>query len=232
VSASSSTDDPSHKIIGLTLALFSGLFIGVSFPLKKKGLLVANEKYGCNAGEGHEYLKSSLWWIGMILMIVGEICNFIAYAFTEAILVTPLGALSVVVSAICSSIFLKERLSFVGKTACFLCINGAINIILNAPVQGSVKNIQEMQSYVLSVRFLVYTGLILGICAFLAFWAGPRYGNKTMMIYLAICSLIGGISVVGTQGLGASIVAAIGGTKNQFNQWFLYVLAVGVTVTL
>lgn len=33
----------------------------------------------------------------MSLMIVGEICNFVAYAFTEAILVTPLGALSVVI---------------------------------------------------------------------------------------------------------------------------------------
>lgn len=29
-------------------------------------------------------------------MVVGEACNFVAYAFTQAILVTPLGALSVV----------------------------------------------------------------------------------------------------------------------------------------
>ena len=60
-------------------------------------------------------------------MIIGEVANFAAYAFTDAILVTPLGALTVVVaylqssgfrtngSAIGSSIFLKERLSFVGK---------------------------------------------------------------------------------------------------------------------
>jgi Magnesium transporter NIPA len=32
------------------------------------------------------------------LMIVGEVANFVAYAFTDAILVTPLGALTVVVS--------------------------------------------------------------------------------------------------------------------------------------
>ena len=66
-------------------------------------------------------------------MIVGEIANFAAYAFTDAILVTPLGALTVVVayispkrfnvsdtSAIGSSIFLKERLSFVGKVGWLL----------------------------------------------------------------------------------------------------------------
>ena len=55
----------------------------------------------------------------MTLMIVGEICNFVAYAFVDAILVTPLGALSVVVTTILSAIFLKERLSFVGKIGCF-----------------------------------------------------------------------------------------------------------------
>lgn len=31
------------------------------------------------------------------VMIIGEICNFVAYAFTDAILVTPMGALSVVI---------------------------------------------------------------------------------------------------------------------------------------
>ena len=31
-------------------------------------------------------------------MIIGEIANFCAYAFTDAILVTPLGALTVVVA--------------------------------------------------------------------------------------------------------------------------------------
>ena len=31
-------------------------------------------------------------------MIIGEVANFAAYAFTDAILVTPLGALTVVVA--------------------------------------------------------------------------------------------------------------------------------------
>ena len=33
----------------------------------------------------------------MLTMIVGEIANFAAYAFAPAILVTPLGALSIIV---------------------------------------------------------------------------------------------------------------------------------------
>ena len=58
----------------------------------------------------------------MIMMILGELCNFAAYAFIEALVVTPLGALSVVISAILSSLFLNEKLTFFGWLGCTLCI--------------------------------------------------------------------------------------------------------------
>lgn len=222
---------PIYKAIGICLAIASGLFIGVSFVLKKVGLLKANEKYNEVAGEGYGYLKNAYWWTGMTLMILGEICNFVAYAFVDAILVTPLGALSVVITTILSAIFLKERLSLVGKVGCFLCIVGSVVIVMNAPSESSAATIQQMQHFVIAPGFLSYAGVIIVGCVFVALWVAPRYGKKTMLVYLSICSLIGGLSVVATQGLGAAIVTQIGGTP-QFNQWFLYVLFVFVICTL
>lgn len=46
---------------------------------------------------GFSYLREPVWWAGLISMIVGEAANFAAYAFAPAILVTPLGALSIIV---------------------------------------------------------------------------------------------------------------------------------------
>ncbi|KAI0994915.1 hypothetical protein K3495_g13265 [Podosphaera aphanis] len=220
-----------YKAVGIILAVASGIFIGVSFVLKKIGLMKANEKYDQAAGEGYGYLKNAFWWTGMTLMIMGEICNFVAYAFVDAILVTPLGALSVVITTILSAIFLKERLSMVGKVGCFLCIIGSVVIVMNAPSESSAANIQEMQQFVIAPGFLSYAGVIILGCGYIAVWVAPRYGKKSMMVYLSICSLIGGLSVVATQGLGAAIVAQIGGTP-QFNQWFLYVIFVFVVSTL
>lgn len=169
----------------------------------------------------------------MTLMIIGELCNFAAYAFVDAILVTPFGALSVVVTTILSAIFLKERLSFVGKVGCFNCIIGAVVIAINAPEESSAADIQEMQAYVISPGFLVYGGIIILGCLFIALWVAPRWGKKSMFVYITICSLIGGLSVVATQGLGSAIVAQASGTKtDQFTQWFLYVLLVFVVCTL
>jgi magnesium transporter len=222
---------PVYKVIGISLAIGSGAFIGTSFVLKKVGLLKANEKYNEVAGEGYGYLKNFYWWSGMTLMIIGEICNFVAYAFTDAILVTPLGALSVVLTTILSAIFLKERLSMIGKVSCFLCIVGSVVIVMNAPQESSVANIQQMQSFVIAPGFLTYTGLIIIGSIITAFYVGPRWGKKNMLVYISICSWIGGLSVVATQGLGAAIVAQAGGTP-QFNQWFLYFLFVFVIATL
>jgi drug/metabolite transporter (DMT)-like permease len=227
----SASRPPVYKAIGISLAIASGLFIGISFVLKKIGLLRANEKYDQAAGEGYGYLKNAMWWSGMTLMILGEICNFVAYAFVDAILVTPLGALSVVITTILSAIFLKERLSLVGKVGCFLCIIGSVVIVMNAPSESSAATIQEMQQFVIAPGFLSYAGVVIIGCVFVALWAGPRYGKKSMLVYLSICSMIGGLSVVATQGLGAAIIAQIGGTP-QFNQWFLYVLLVFVITTL
>ncbi|KAK1141338.1 hypothetical protein N8T08_009129 [Aspergillus melleus] len=229
--AESSGRPSSYKAIGVSLAVASGVFIGVSFVLKKIGLLKANLKYNEEAGEGYGYLRNFWWWTGMILMIVGEICNFVAYAFVDALLVTPLGALSVVITTILSAIFLKERLSFVGKVGCFTCILGSVVIAMNAPEQSSVNNIQDMKAYVIAPGFLTYAGVIVVGSIITAVWAGPRYGKKSMFVYISICSTIGGLSVVATQGLGSAILAQING-ESQFKEWFLYVLLVFVVTTL
>ncbi|KAJ6526961.1 magnesium transporter NIPA-domain-containing protein [Mycena vulgaris] len=217
------------KIVGIILAIASGLLIGSSFVFKKKGLLRAQA--GHAAGEGVGYLKSPLWWLGMSMMILGELCNFAAYAFVEAIVVTPLGALSVVVCAILSSIFLKEKLTFFGWLGCILCLLGSVIIALNGPSEASVGHIVEFQKLFLSVGFLVYAGILIAAALGIIFFAAPRWGKTSMLWYIFVCSMIGGISVSVTTGLGAAIVTTAGG-DNQFNHWFIYFLIGFVAVTL
>ncbi|KAG5440456.1 hypothetical protein PCK2_000484, partial [Pneumocystis canis] len=46
----------------------------------------------------------------------------------------------------------------------------------------------------------------------------------SIFVYISIPSLIGGITVVCTQGFGMSVVSAISGVPDQWNHWFLYFL--------
>ncbi|RDX55216.1 DUF803-domain-containing protein [Lentinus brumalis] len=228
-SASSSAASGSLTVIGIILAVASGLLIGSSFVFKKKGLL--RSQRGLVAGEGVAYLKSPLWWIGMTMMIIGEICNFAAYAFVEAIVVTPMGALSVVICAILSSLFLNEKLSFFGWLGCGLCVLGSVIIALNGPQEESVGQIVQFQKLFLSPGFLVYGSILIAAALVIIFWFAPKYGKNSMLWYIMVCSMIGGISVSVTTGLGSAIVTTAMG-DNQFKHWFIYFLMVFVAVTL
>ena len=100
---------------------------------------------------------------------------------------------SVVLAAVLSSIFLKERLSFVGKIGCFMCLVGSVVIVINAPAQTSVNRIEDMQRFVISPGFLSYAGVVILGCAAIVVWVAPKWGNKSMMVYITVCSLIGGL---------------------------------------
>ena len=77
-------------------------------------------------------------------MVIGEICNFSAYAFAPAILVTPLGALSVLIGAVLGSYFLGERLGILGRVGCAICLIGSVIIVLHAPPDKELKNVGEL----------------------------------------------------------------------------------------
>ncbi|XP_064946202.1 probable magnesium transporter NIPA3 isoform X1 [Musa acuminata AAA Group] len=77
--------------------LLAVAFIGAGFIVKKQGLRRTGAS-GPRAGVGgYGYLLKPLRRIGMVTMIFGEIANFMAYIFAPAVLVTPLGALCLIV---------------------------------------------------------------------------------------------------------------------------------------
>jgi drug/metabolite transporter (DMT)-like permease len=148
----------SSNLKGFILAMVSSAFIGASFIIKKKGLRRASANGpGASVG-GYGYLLEPLWWVGMITMIVGEIANFVAYIYAPAGLVTPLGALSIIVSAVLAHFLLKEKLQKMGMLGCLLCIVGSIVIVLHAPQEISLNSVEEIW------ELAIQPGMLLDCC--------------------------------------------------------------------
>ena len=53
------------KYVGLALAIISTVAIGTSFVITKKGLQDAERRHGFE-GDNFTYLKSPIWWAGII----------------------------------------------------------------------------------------------------------------------------------------------------------------------
>ncbi|KAL4822192.1 hypothetical protein H8958_000738 [Nasalis larvatus] len=226
--------------IGLGLAFLSSFLIGSSVILKKKGLLRLVATGATRAVDGgFGYLKDTMWWAGFLTMAAGEVANFGAYAFAPATVVTPLGALSVLISAILSSYFLGESLNLLGKLGCVICVAGSTVMVIHAPEEEKVTTIMEMASKMKDTEpmilmlpptamslgprhslhppqlgdpspsppegFIVFAVLLLVSCLILIFVIAPRYGQRNILIYIIICSVIGAFSVAAVKGLGITI---------------------------
>ncbi|GMH28277.1 hypothetical protein Nepgr_030120 [Nepenthes gracilis] len=210
------------NVNGLVLAASSSAFIGSSFIIKKKGLMKAGN-YGTRAGSGgHSYLCEPWWWTGMIAMIVGEIANFAAYAFAPAILVTPLGALSIIFSAVLAHFILKERLHIFGVLGCVLCVVGSTTIVLHAPHERTIVSVKQVWHLATQPGFLVYAAIIFIMVTVLIFYYAPRYGHTHLIVDVGICSLMGSLTVMSVKAVGIGLKLTFEG-KNQFvyfQTWF------------
>ncbi|KAK9287180.1 hypothetical protein L1049_015591 [Liquidambar formosana] len=218
---------------GLILAVVSSAFIGASFILKKKGLKRAAAA-GTRAGVGgYTYLLEPLWWAGMVTMIVGEASNFVAYVYAPAVLVTPLGALSIIISAILAHFLLKERLVKMGIVGCVSCIVGSVVIVIHAPQEHTPNSVQEIWNLATQPAFLIYVAATLSIVLALILHFEPRYGQTNILVYLAVCSLMGSLTVVSIKAIGIAIKLTLEGISQVTypQTWFFLSVAVICVIT-
>lgn len=216
---------------GLSLAITSCFFIGSSLVIKKFVHKRLSSRHGETraATGGYGYLTDWIWWTGLLLMILGEAANFAAYALVPASLVTPLGALSVLVSTLMASIFLKERLNLLTKIGCSLCIFGSTIIVIHSPKKEEVEHFIALQEKILSTGILIYIAFIVLSWISVAVFVAPKYGHTNCLVYLYLCSGIGSLSVLCCKALGLAIRDTISGRANEFRKWMPWFLII-VTV--
>lgn len=236
------------KSIGLLLAIASSLAIGSSYVITKQGLQDASRRHGFD-GDGHQYLKNPTWWAGMVMLVIGEGANFAAYAFAPAILVTPLGALSVLTGAVLGAYFLGERLGVLGKLGCATCFIGSVMIASHAPPDKPIETVDEILNYAIQPGMLMKmrttvphdwwkrTGflffcLVTGVFSIvMIFMVAPKYGTRNPLYYLSICAATGSVSVMAVKAFGIALKLTIDG-KNQFNHPSTYAFAIVVIVCI
>ncbi|KIP01840.1 hypothetical protein PHLGIDRAFT_80017 [Phlebiopsis gigantea 11061_1 CR5-6] len=213
------------KYIGIALAFSGSIAIGTSFIITKKGLNDAGERASFeNASDNYVYLRNPTWWAGMVI-----IANFAAYTFAPPILITPLGALSVIIGAILASFLLGEELGHLGRVGCTLCVLGSLIIVLHAPDDKDVTTVDEILHYAVQPGFMMYCFTVLVFCLVMIYAVVPRYGRSNPIVYISICSLAGSISIMAIKGFGIALKLTLGG-NNQFTHPSTYVFAI-VTAT-
>ena len=193
-------------------------------------------------------------------MALGEAANFAAYAFVPAAVVTPLGALSIIVrcvrvcslsaaaaallgphagapfaiaSAVLAHLFLGERLPALGWLGCGLCICGSVPLVLHAPPEAPVASVRALWALAAEPLFVWYALTALTAVFVLCTRVEPRYSAASPLPALLICSLMGSLSVLALKALGTALRLTLAG-RNQLADgatWVLLVVVVCCVVT-
>ncbi|KAL3737076.1 hypothetical protein ACJRO7_025925 [Eucalyptus globulus] len=190
----------------------------------------------------------------MITMVVGEIANFAAYAFAPAILVTPLGALSIIIrqvdfiesqtfetllnansgifcSAALAHIILREKLHIFGVLGCILCVVGSTTIVLHAPPEREIESVKEVWDLATEPAFLLYAASVIAAVFTLVVHFVPQYGQTHVMVYIGVCSLVGSLSVMSVKALGIALKLTFSGMNQLiFPQTWVFIMVVGTCV--
>ncbi|CAN8276687.1 unnamed protein product [Cochlearia groenlandica] len=212
---------------GLILAVASSVFVGSSFILKKKGLKRAAAN-GTRAGiGGYTYLFEPLWWVGLVTMTIGEIANFVAYVYAPAVLVTPLGALSIIISAVLAHFLLNEKLNKMGVWGCVCCIVGSVMIVIHAPQEQTPNSVEEIWKLAMQPAFLIYVAASMSIVLALILYCEPLCGQTNVLVYIGICSLMGSLTVMSIKAVGIAIKLTFEGINQIWypETWFFVMVA-------
>ncbi len=146
------------------------------------------------------YLRSPYWWAGIILMVLGETGNFLAYGFAPASIVSPLGVVALISNCIIAPCLLKEKFRQRDFWGVLVAIAGAVVVVLSA--SSSEEKIGPGEIWVMITRweFELYLGLTTALIIALM-WASFSYGSRSILIDVGLVALFGKCFVCENYGL-------------------------------
>ncbi|KIL68150.1 hypothetical protein M378DRAFT_196633 [Amanita muscaria Koide BX008] len=139
------------------------------------------------------YLKSKLWWLGFLLMNVGEAGNFISYAFAPASVVAPLGTFALMSNCIFAPFMLGEQFKKRDLFGILLAITGAITVVLSSNSSNTRMDPRALLKAITQLPFVIYSTIYVAGMLLLATLShgNSKIGQRWVFVDVGLCALFG-----------------------------------------
>ncbi|GAA5809067.1 hypothetical protein MFLAVUS_002470 [Mucor flavus] len=197
--------------------------------IEQQKLIMTMEQTNGGAGET-DYLRSKLWWLGITLMVLGEVGNFVAYGFAPASTIAPLGTTTLVANVILAPVMLKEVFRKRDLIGVLLAVAGAAMVVFSSNSQEIVLSPELIVESLTQLQSIIY--FILTACAIITLTIlSPLYGASSIMIDLGLVAIYGGYTVLSTKSV-ASLLSLTFFKMFAYPVSYLLILVLVVTAIL
>ncbi|KAH8555339.1 magnesium transporter NIPA-domain-containing protein [Umbelopsis sp. PMI_123] len=155
-----------------------------------------------NRNQSNNYLHNPLWWLGIILMIFGELGNFIAYGFAPASTIAPLGTTTLISNVVMAPLILREKFRLQGLVGVLFAVFGASIVVFSSKSEEVALSPELIVEALTQVRSIVYFA-ITGAAIIALTVLSPRYGAKSIIIDLGLVAIYGGYTVLATKSISS-----------------------------
>ncbi|KAM5353791.1 hypothetical protein ACJ41O_000441 [Fusarium nematophilum] len=154
------------------------------------------------------YLKSPYWWLGQVLITLGEMGNFLAYGFAPASIVSPLGVVALISNCIIAPAMFHERFRQRDFWGVVIAVAGVVTVVLSAKGEETKLNPHDVWDAITALAFEIYLAVTVTLILVLM-WASPRYGRRTILIDLGLVGLFGGYTALATKGVSSMLSSTL-----------------------
>ena len=211
--------ETTRQNIGIALAVGGNLLVSIALNLTK-----AAHNENQRRAVPLPYVRLPMWWCGFAATLLGEMGNFAAYGFTEASVIAPLGAVSVLANAFIASLALGEGLRVRDLAGCALCAAGGIIIVLSTPAKHGDMDEETFMQNARAPLFVIYMFLLTAVVMVMLSYQ-ERYGRRHVGYFVLLCSLLGSVTVMACKGVSTFVNLWLSGaTDAPFGSPTLYVL--------
>ncbi|KAG6034096.1 hypothetical protein E4U40_004338 [Claviceps sp. LM458 group G5] len=154
------------------------------------------------------YLKSPYWWLGQILITVGEMGNFLAYGFAPASIVSPLGVVALISNCIIAPVMFHERFRVRDFWGVVIAVAGVVTVVFSAKQEETKLEPHDVWDAITTTAFEIYLGVTISFIIMLM-WASHRYGRRTILIDLGLVGLFGGYTALATKGVSSMLSSTL-----------------------
>ncbi|GAA5990464.1 hypothetical protein JCM10908_007383 [Rhodotorula pacifica] len=174
------------------------------------------------------FLRNKLWLLGFGLMNSGELCNFLAYAFAPPSVVAPLGMVTLVANVFLAPLIVREPFRRKDLVGVAIAVIGGATVVYASHSNDTKPTPHQFQKAISRPLFIAYSITSFVLICVLAWLSRTRYGDRFVLIDLALCALAGAFTVLSTKAISSFLNLMF---LDTFKHWITYPVLLVLVIT-